>query len=99
MLFDLGKSVILRAVKRKRAWKLCIASRPVAYEGAPYRIRTYDLEIRSLLLYPAELTARAALIIDEKRSSLNGCVATSRIRMRLDSYGPFLVVCAGHVTI
>ncbi len=28
--------------------------------GAPGRIRTYDLELRSLLLYPAELRALGA---------------------------------------
>ena len=27
--------------------------------GAPYRIRTYDALIRSQVLYPAEVTARA----------------------------------------
>ncbi len=30
--------------------------RKVGLAGAPSRIRTYDLELRSLLLYPAELS-------------------------------------------
>ena len=32
-------------------------ARPEHLEGAPYRIRTYDLGIRSPLLYPTELMA------------------------------------------
>ena len=28
------------------------------HHGAPSRIRTYDLELRSLLLYPAELSGQ-----------------------------------------
>ena len=31
---------------------------PVIIYGAPWGIRTHDLEIRSLLLYPTELRAR-----------------------------------------
>ncbi len=31
---------------------------PVNIYGAPWGIRTHDLEIRSLLLYPTELRAR-----------------------------------------
>lgn len=32
----------------------------VVNNGAPDRIRTYDLELRSLLLYPAELPGHGA---------------------------------------
>ncbi len=36
-----------------------IPKRGLFYSGAPHRIRTCDLQIRNLMLYPAELGARA----------------------------------------
>ena len=42
----------------KKDWQM-----PIFFHGAPDRIRTYDLELRSLLLYPAELPGRTKHVL------------------------------------
>ena len=46
--------------KKKRPYKNSLLP---GKSGAPSRIRTYDLWIRSPLLYPAELWAQSVIII------------------------------------
>ena|SRR5687767_7867805 len=46
-----------RATKSKRASELLLTG-PVLLDGAPGRIRTSDPQVRSLVLYPAELRAQ-----------------------------------------
>lgn len=51
---------ILRSfsTKKRAAKRLCEKS-----NGAAYRIRTYDVLIRSQTLYPAEVTPRCVLLV------------------------------------
>lgn len=44
-----------------------LTKEPLKFNGAAYRIRTYDALIRSQVLYPAEVTPRATSIMTELR--------------------------------
>ena len=44
---------------RLRGAVVCLCGKCIKEDGAPERIRTSDPQIRSLMLYPAELRARA----------------------------------------
>src|SRR5947209_2869012 len=56
-----SKSVLLRTLVAASSAKTAGLALPVLYRsGAPEEIRTPDPQIRSLVLYPAELRARVA---------------------------------------
>jgi hypothetical protein len=49
----------------------------LAISGAPGEIRTPDHQVRSLVLYPAELRARRSEIMGDDAEAVNICSTTS----------------------
>src|SRR5450755_4511749 len=62
------------------------------FNGAPGEIRTPDPQIRSLVLYPAELRARGFLIDDQTRD-VNSRLLAKNWRLRSLDHGPALAAC------
>ena len=52
--------------------------------GAPHRSRTYNPQIRNLVLYPVELAAHIVLILHFMEKNINLIVESSEANLRVD---------------
>jgi hypothetical protein len=58
-----GRDAAAGTSMKGRKWRFFAIHSRSRRDGAPGRIRTYDLKLRRLVLYPTELRARAATFL------------------------------------